>query len=62
LKVGANVEVRQSDGQYLNGVILKLTDATTYTVGKSQYSNAYMIAVAPLMMFINYILKQYFSF
>ena len=33
-QIGANVEVRQSDGQYLPGLIQKLTDASTYTVGK----------------------------
>lgn len=34
-KVGSTVEVKTLDGRLMDGVIIKLTDASTYTVGKS---------------------------
>jgi len=35
LKVGAVVEAKNPDGQFMEGVINKLTDASVYTVGKN---------------------------
>ena len=35
VQVGTPVEVRQPDGQFLSATIMKLTDQSTYTVGKS---------------------------
>ena len=34
VQIGSPVEVRQPDGQYLSASVLKLTDQSTYTVGK----------------------------
>ena len=38
LKVGAVVEAKNPDGQFMEGVITKLTDASVYTVGKNSFS------------------------
>lgn len=45
LQVNATVEVRGSDGVYVSGVITRLTDASTYTVGMylSLYNNGLFI-------------------
>lgn len=32
--MGATVEAKNPDGQFMEGVITKLTDASVYTVGK----------------------------
>lgn len=37
LKVGAVVEAKNPDGQFMEGVITKLTDASVYTVGKHSF-------------------------
>ena len=37
LKVGAVVEAKNPDGQFMEGVITKLTDASVYTVGKNSF-------------------------
>ena len=37
LKVGAVVEAKNTDGQFMEAVITKLTDASFYTVGKCFY-------------------------
>lgn len=37
LKVGAVVEAKNPDGQYMEGMITKLTDASIYTVGKEAF-------------------------
>lgn len=36
-KVGAVVEAKTPDGQFMEGVITKLTDASVYTVGKHEW-------------------------
>ena len=39
------MEVRQQDGQYLPATILKLTDNSTYTVGKLLHGQSTMAVV-----------------
>ena len=52
VQVGSPVEVRQPDGQYLAASIVKLTDQSTYTVGKSSIAMRCVCACSYVHLFM----------